>query len=353
MSTLALHQHQQSGATWPWGERMLARIAETEALARAMLQRKPVLPDAEYLATEALKSLDHAREVISLGGRPKRRRGATMDAALAHLNTAASLVLRYMPLADLQGRLPEYLSLTEQHLPAADPRRFLLGKMFRRVQEGQPLKEEERESVVAAVQGAQNSDEREHIRVRKFCNLMHLSALTGFLLALALAVIMSFQPDLAPLCFSPEDRIVCPTGTVEFTGGDPDEAISRTASPWDYWLIELIGFVAGALAAAASLPRMRTDEVPYDVPMALSMLKLPLGALTAVLGLLLMRGDFIPGLSALDSSGQIVAWAVVFGYAQQLFTRFVDRHGQSILSEVGTAEKPKPPDATSQLQQGK
>jgi hypothetical protein len=36
-------------------------------------------------------------------------------------------------------------------------------------------------------------------------------------------------------------------------------------------------------------------------------------ALVAFLGLLLMRGQFVPGLSALDTSAQILAWALVFG----------------------------------------
>jgi hypothetical protein len=46
------------------------------------------------------------------------------------------------------------------------------------------------------------------------------------------------------------------------------------------------------------------------------------------------RGEFIPGLSALDSSAQIVSWAIVFGYAQQLFTRFVDQQGNTVLASV-------------------
>jgi hypothetical protein len=52
------------------------------------------------------------------------------------------------------------------------------------------------------------------------------------------------------------------------------------------------------------------------VPFALIARKLPTGALTAVLGLLLLRGGFVPGLSALDSTGQILAWALIFGAAQ-------------------------------------
>ena len=74
---------------------------------------------------------------------------------------------------------------------------------------------------------------------------------------------------------------------------------------------------------------MRGTATPYSLPIALAVLKVPTGALTAVLGLVLMRGEFIPGLSALDSSGQILAWAAVFGAAQQLVTRMVDRQAQT------------------------
>lgn len=59
-----------------------------------------------------------------------------------------------------------------------------------------------------------------------------------------------------------------------------------------------------------------------------------------MLGLLLMRGQFVPGLSALDTSAQIVAWAVVFGYAQQLFTRLVDQQGQAVLSAIDGPDAP-------------
>jgi hypothetical protein len=69
-------------------------------------------------------------------------------------------------------------------------------------------------------------------------------------------------------------------------------------------------------------------------------LKLPTGSLTAFLGLQLMRGEFVPGLSALDSPAQILAWAIVFGYAQQLLTGLVDKQAQGVLDEVGKAEQP-------------
>jgi hypothetical protein len=43
-----------------------------------------------------------------------------------------------------------------------------------------------------------------------------------------------------------------------------------------------------------------------------------------------MRAAFVPGLTALDTPAQIVAWSVVFGYAQQLFTKIVDSHAEGL-----------------------
>jgi hypothetical protein len=79
------------------------------------------------------------------------------------------------------------------------------------------------------------------------------------------------------------------------------------------------------------------------LPVALALLKLPLGAITALLGLLLMRGEFVPGLSALDTSAQILAWALVFGYAQQLFTQLVDRQAHAVLDSVRGADTGRQP----------
>src|SRR5207248_8374031 len=99
-------------------------------------------------------------------------------------------------------------------------------------------------------------------------------------------------------------------------------------------LVELIGLAAAAVAAAAAIRGIRGSSERLGVPIALVLLKLPTGAVTAFLGLLLMRGQFVPGLSALDTSAQILAWALVFGYAQQLFTRLVDQQGQTVLNSV-------------------
>ena len=88
-----------------------------------------------------------------------------------------------------------------------------------------------------------------------------------------------------------------------------------TVNPADLLVIGLVGLTAAAVAAAAAIRGIKGSSERYGLPVALAALKLPTGAITAILGLLLIRGQFVPGLSALDTPGQIVAWALLFGYA--------------------------------------
>ena len=178
--------------------------------------------------------------------------------------------------------------------------------------------------------------------------------ITAAVLAVAVAGVAVFGfiwPDKLPMCFSPDGATVCTTSTTPIPGAGPDAgatgqpstlspsdvdaAMRSAASGWDIAVVLGVGLLAAALAAAASLRRIRGTSTPFGLPVSLALLKLPTGALTAVLGLILMRGQFVPGLSALDTSGQIVSWAVVLGYSQQLLTRLVDQRAQTVLDNFG------------------
>jgi hypothetical protein len=100
-----------------------------------------------------------------------------------------------------------------------------------------------------------------------------------------------------------------------------------------------MGLLGGALSATFTIQKLRGTSTPYGVPVALAILKLPAGALTAITGLVLLYGKFIPGLSELDSQGQILAYAVVLGIAQHLVTRFVDQKAEAVLRSVPSKER--------------
>jgi hypothetical protein len=118
----------------------------------------------------------------------------------------------------------------------------------------------------------------------------------------------------------------------EATG--PNAATRRLPAPGDVTLTALFGLLGGALSGAFAIRKLQGTSTPYSVPVALSLLKLPSGALSAVVGILLVRGEFIPGLSQLDNQPQILAYAFVFGLAQQVATRYVDERAQQLLGTV-------------------
>jgi hypothetical protein len=226
------------------------------------------------------------------------------------------------------------------------------------------LSQVEREAIVSALRAATLEERREVARVRSFRNILLSATFVLMLCAGGLLVVGLVNPRALPLCFTP-DAVVCPTHTsasapgggngaqstaVPGTAATPagaqasqqlDETMRRTVSAWDIAAVELVGLLAAAISAAVSLRRLGGTSTPYSLPTALAVLRLPTGAITAVLGILLIRGEFIPGLSALDSSGQIIAWAVIFGYAQDFLTRLIDSKAKGVLAAVRTVDSGK------------
>jgi hypothetical protein len=216
---------------------------------------------------------------------------------------------------------------------------------------------EERGRIVTANRGASSAALREQVQVRSFSLVLAITIGVMFLLAVAVALLGWWHPTMIPLCFKPEEAgtamVVCPmeqsdrypaTAPVASAqqaraAEDIDYHIAKTAKPLDLVVVELIGLLAAAISAASTISKIRGSSERTLIPAGLAVLKLPTGAITAILGLLLMRGQFVPGLSALDSSAQILAWALVFGYAQQAFTRLVDRQAHVVLDNVRGADK--------------
>jgi hypothetical protein len=213
---------------------------------------------------------------------------------------------------------------------------------------------EERGMIVTALRGARSAALREQLRVRSFSMVLAATITALIVLAIGVAVMGYRNPTAVPLCFAPEEagqptEVVCPTAhsaplpAGRVGGVALDRAVQQAVRKGDLLLVEVLGLTAAAVAAAVAIRGIRGSSEALHLPVLIALLKLPLGAITAFLGLLLMRGQFVPGLSALDSSAQILAWALVFGYAQQLFTRFVDQQGQTVLDSVRGADKVKEP----------
>ena len=346
-----------------WREDVLTRAKELDSLRAWLLETGGADADDPWWGAirEHLGAVKQAAEGRA-GRRARLERvwasmtGSTIGRALSNLDAAEASLLRVAPDSNLAGQMPSLRNHLQRHLEPEDPRRRELERLADRLSpdhataaqaELSAITAQERNAIVSSVRAASKAALREQLRVRSFRNVLLITSMVMTLLAVGVAVLGFINPSAVPLCFQPEKSgqtvVVCPTqqsallDTGQESGPaapDVDDVVKRTAGPADLLVVELIGLTAAAVAAATALRGIRGSSEPYGLPVALATLKLPMGAVTAFLGLLLMRGQFVPGLSALDTSAQILAWALVFGYAQQLFTRLVDQQAHSVLNTV-------------------
>jgi hypothetical protein len=369
-----------------WREGTLTRARELEALCDWVRAQRGWKGEDAVLATAIQDHLEAARQAARAKTldpkKPLRifRNGPLIERARSNLDAAECHLLSIAEPEYVLGQMPSLLRHVQSHLRPTDPRRqefeAIIGRLGIKDPHRTQLAEtqlpahadnlatiaQERRKVVTIVRGASSAGLREHIRLRSFRNVVVVTTTLMAVLAIGVAVTGFFRPTLFPLCFAPQEAgqttVVCPTGQSgpfvpageqpedDVEVRDIDDVVAETASPQDLIVVELIGLTAAAIASAAAIRRIRGSSERYGLPVALAALKLPTGALTAFLGLLLMRGQFVPGLTALDTSAQILAWALVFGYAQELFTRLVDQQGQTVLDSVRGADKVKADGAT-------
>lgn len=246
---------------------------------------------------------------------PNWWRGTLVEAAYRQMHTARAQMIDLYDDAELLAEIPLVVARANATLHRDDPRRLSVGELM------QDPPEVRRARMRRLVGDSYEQLDLEHAQLRSFRNIL-LSA-AAFLTAITLAtlVVVALNPSLIPLCFEGTVR-ACPT--TEWVG----EPQPRSA---DILVVAVLGALGGALAATLSIRNLKGTSTPYDVPVALAALKVPMGALTAILGLVAIQGQFIPGLSQLDSQGMILAYALVFGFAQQALSRLLDRQAQNLL----------------------
>jgi hypothetical protein len=376
------HEGVRGPVSAAWREGTLTRAKELESLRDWIQVQAAPKPGTEILVEAIRHHIEAAREAATVAElRPNRRfhllrYGPLRERAMSNLDAAEVLLLDIAPAWYVLGQMPSILQHVRSHLVRTDPRREELERIARRlglgvshgpvsvaagagnvVDERTSIVERDLGQIVVALRAASSAALREQVRLRSFRTVVLATTVIMGLLAIGIAVMGWIWPTLVPLCFAPQDsgsaRVVCPTRqSMPFqtapsgsqnqgkAATDIDDATAATVTSRDLMVVELVGLTAAAVAGAAAINGIRGSSERYGLPVAVAALKLPLGAVTAFLGLLLMRGQFVPGLSALDTSAQILAWALVFGYAQQLFTRFVDRQGQAVLDSVRGADRP-------------
>ena len=260
-------------------------------------------------------------------------RAALVDAANQNLHAARAQMIDVYDDAEIAAEIPSALNRMQQTMHRDEVRRRMADSAIT-----SDVIARQRAFLRRAIEDSYDALDRQYERLRSFRNIILLLALCIAVLVAITIVVVWTNPVFMPLCF-PSDGLAsdgsstlnCPTG----------EGFSVPHGN-DIVVVALLGLLGGALAAAVSIRNLRGTSTPYDVPVALSLLKVPLGAFTAILGLVAIQGNFVPGLSALDSQQQILAYALVLGYGQQVFTYTLDRRAQTLLDGLPSKDGSAP-----------
>lgn len=319
-----------------WRERAAARVLFLEQQAARERCRAVEDPAEQCQREETLegiaRQLEEAGNAISARRRPFSG-SAALERTWANVRATDVMLLMLCAEEDLPGRSADVLSHVEQHLRPVDPLRMKVSAVAERMGTKGPLPGD-RVLLALALSASYDGLDAEFSRVRSLSLILRVATFFVLLGVCGLAAWGWYCPDSLNMCFLPEGKkfAACPSGEVPL---NPKSVPSDYAQRVDVLVTEAAGLAGAALTVIASLRRIQGTSSPYMLPLSAALLKFPTGALTAFIGVLLIRGAFVPGLSDLDSSPQIVAWAVIFGAAQQLVTRFVDERARETLSDVG------------------
>jgi hypothetical protein len=250
-------------------------------------------------------------------------RGVLVEAAYRNLHAARAQIVDLYSEVDVDAEVPGAVARAQSALNRDDPR-----CLTQRQLEELPLPSR-RALLRRLIEDGYEAINLKHAQLRSFRNNLFMAAAVIILLVALTIILVALHPSVLPLCFSDQaaGAASCPT-----------RARTSRATGGDIGLVALVGLLGGALAATIAIRNIRGTSTPYDVPVALAWLKVPLGAFTAILGLVAIHGGFVPGLSALDSQEQIVAYALLLGFAQQAFTGVLDRKAQTLLDDIPSKE---------------
>lgn len=258
-------------------------------------------------------------------------RGLTVVTAYESVHAAEVFLVDLLSDDEIRVRMPSVLARARTVLDADDPLQHGVNRLNPDID---VIDEVCRVNFKEAMRAGFQAEDRIYLRIRTFRNLVVKCTVLLFVLVGVMIWLVAMHPQSMPLCFAP--------GVTGVGGGPAAPTICPSGdhmppSSTDIMIVAGLGLLGSAVAAAFSIRRVQGTPNPYDIPVALTFFKLPLGAFTAVTGLLLLGGDFVPGLSDLDNQRQILAYALVFGYAQQLISRLVDERARTIVGQLPNA----------------
>jgi hypothetical protein len=182
----------------------------------------------------------------------------------------------------------------------------------------------------------QTGTDTAHANVRSFRNVVALAGLLVLVGTITVAVVAAWDPIPFDLCGAQA------SGPRSCISGDVNPG------PLDVAYIELLGALGGLVVGARSLSALQGYRGAYSLPVIQALFKLPMGAATAMVAVLLVQHSVLDFVTP-QSGTRILAYAALFGFAQQLVTGAIDSRAEAILSKARSKDDSAKRPASSAL----
>jgi IPT/TIG domain len=305
----------------------------TGELQQALSQDPP--PDDEASKQTIERAIEQAtyhaqRRRLIVSNRPFRRlrsmwrriadwwTGAEADQAWAELHTANQALLATQASAVVKSQLADMAATVVTALDPTDLRRKgYLDTLQLLAPACRDISPADRAQLRAIRQVCDSSADGGHADARAFRNMM---ILVGSFLAAVLAIVAIIA------WLDPGFRSIF-------------AAAQTNPNRWYVFQLELIASLSGLTGAVLSLKNYTGFQYSYGLPFVQAFLKGTTGAATGLFGVVLVRSGITSSLS-LKPGASTFAVAIVFGYAQYLFTRLVDQQANAALKSAGSRSDP-------------
>ena len=284
MGTLTAGKHGSNGRRKRiWVQQVAVETDKLEMRVQAARSRGTLTEPQEVVAAGVIDLVGKAKAAaLRQDPMPGRFwnwwRGTLVEAAYREMHAARAQMVDLYDESELIAEVPHVVARANATLHRDDPRRLTAEELL-----ACPL-DVRRARVRRLVGDSYEELDLEHAQLRSFRNILLTAALFLMVIVVGTLAFVAFNPWLMPLCFQRTIH-ACPTS---------QGALSHPQSA-DILVVGVLGALGGALAATLSIRNLKGTSTPYDVPVALAMLKVPMGALTAILGAGRHPGRVHPG----------------------------------------------------------
>lgn len=245
--------------------------------------------------------------------------GTAVTAAWGAVHHAEAGLVPVEDDAAVRTSLPPLLAWVQEVVPSGDQRARYERELAGFMNASLPL---DRTVVAQAYQDAIRANNDKHANLRAFRNLLALVTGGLFVLVVAFGIMHALDVDFVSLCANPAAASKTATAPC-LLGSHPH--------PRDVGEVELIGALGGLLSIAFGLGDSGPPPSRYNPRPQQAMLKPVAGAATALIGVLVIQSGILVAPVTSVSEPLLLAYAAVFGFAQQLLTQFIDRRAGTLL----------------------